>query len=217
MASRSTQRTATVSIHQKDYIEKLKFIDPKSWTQFRSLRAKLLWLTNTRPDIACAVAKATQLTAKTFTDSDAGKQLNRSMSYLKETKTQATFYPQLDRDSLVIRSYADASFADDNDGSIQLGYIIFLTDKHRACQPIAWSSHKSKRVSRSTLGSETMDFADAPEMVYIIKHGLQKITGQKIPHPGFTDSLSLFDIITRTNSSLEKRLMIDIEIVKQAC
>jgi hypothetical protein len=96
------------------------------------------------------------------------------------------------------------------DGSSQLGYIIFLADGNGACQPMFWSSHKSRRVTRSVLGSETMALADAFDMAYALKHDMDMIIKQKVPIVILTDSQSLFEVIPRASITAEKRMMIDL-------
>ena len=71
-------------------------------------------------------------------------------------------------------------------------------------------------MSRSVLGSETMAFADAFDMAFVIKIDLERMLGNSIPISMVTDSLSLFDVVTRASVFAEKRLLIDIEAVKGA-
>lgn len=161
---------------------------------FRSTRAKLQWVQFTRLDISCAVAKLTQVTDRMFPEDALThvKALNHVIKHLKRTQDMAIKYPVLDRDTLRLKCYSDASYADNADGSSQLGYIIFLSDASEVCQPLAWSSHKSRRMTRLVLGSETMALADSFNMAYSIKHDLQGITGCKIQISVFADSLSFF-------------------------
>lgn len=93
--------------------------------------------------------------------------------------------------------FNDASFAGNNDLSSQLGYVILLADKNDYCQIIHWSSHKLKRVTRSVLGSKVMKFADGFDRAYAIKAEIQIMTNTKIPLRMYTDSLSMFDILTK--------------------
>ena len=102
------------------------------------------------------------------------------------------------------------------DKSSQLGYFIFLSDKSKYCQPIFWSSYKSKRVTRSVLGSEVMAFADAFDMAYTIKYDLQIMLNKIIPISMLTDSKSLFDVLTSSSTTTEKRLMIDLQTVQDS-
>lgn len=56
-----------ILIHQKNYIQKLQNVLPNdSFYTFRSLRAKLSFCTNSRPDIACFVAVLTQIREDRF-------------------------------------------------------------------------------------------------------------------------------------------------------
>lgn len=42
---------------QSEYIERLKFLDRNAtFTEYRSLRARLIWVVNNRPDISAAVS-----------------------------------------------------------------------------------------------------------------------------------------------------------------
>ena len=217
------------AISQRKYIASLKFLEVKKEDRdkppnqmevkaFKSLRAKLLWAQNSRPDVSCAVAKLTQVT-----DDDLGKDkltwmrmANRVVKHLKANDDVLLMYPKLDPSSLRMRVYTDASYADNKDGSSQLGYAIYLCDGSGKAQLIAWSSHKSRRVTRSVLGSETMALADGFDAGYAIRHDLERMTRRKIPISMFTDSLSLFDVVTKATITTERRLMIDIAGVKQA-
>lgn len=205
-------------VHQKEYINRLKQIKSTSWTQFTSMRAKLMWLTHTRPDICWSVAKACQVNKEKIENSEGeyGRDLNKVIKELHATAGKCLKYPTLDKDILRIQCYSDASWANNEDGSSQIGYIIFLTDASGACQPITWSSHKSRRKIRSTLGRETMALADAFDVAYSLKHYMQRIKGKRVPITIFTDSLSLFDVISKATTTLEKRLMIDIASVREA-
>jgi hypothetical protein len=105
---------------------------------------------------------------------------------------------------------------DNADGFSQLGYIIFLVDGNGTFQPLFWSSHKSRRVTRSVLGSGTMALADAFDVAYELKNDIEMILKQNVPIAILTDSLSLFDAITKATTTAEKRLMIDLCAVKPA-
>jgi hypothetical protein len=91
-----------------------------------------------------------------------------------------------------------------------------MADKNNTCQPMLWSSRKSRRITRSVVGSETMALADAFDAAYSLKHDLQSILQRKIPITIFTDSLSLFDVLTKATVPREKRLMIDLMAIKCA-
>jgi hypothetical protein len=110
--------------------------------------------------------------------------------------------------------YTDASYANNFEGSSQLGYVIILADSSGKCQPIVWSSLKSRRVTMSVLESETMAFADVFDAEYSLKHDMQTILKQSVDILMYNDSLSLFDVITKSSTTDEKRLMIDPVVVR---
>ena len=150
------------SIHQKSYINKIKMPEEFTFKTFLSIRSKLAWIAQTRPDVACSVALLAQITEEAFEKdpSTAYRIVKGTLKKLQEDSNLYLRFPKLDRDSLQLYVYTDASYYSNKYGSSQLGYIIFLVDKHKTCQPLYWSSHKSKRTSRSVLGSEAMALAD---------------------------------------------------------
>ena len=61
-----------------------------------------------------------------------------------------------------------------------------------------------------------MALADSFDMAFIIRHGIQRMMNIKTPIMMFTDILSLFDVITKASTTVEKKLTIDLEVVKKA-
>jgi hypothetical protein len=128
------------------------------------------------------VALAAQVTEDRY-NGDPGeyiKQLNRVIKHLKKIPDLPLRFPRLELSTLRLQVYSDASYANNADGSSQLGYISFLVDANGTCQLLFWSSHKSRRVTRSVLGSETMAFADAFDTAYALKHNIETIIKQNV-------------------------------------
>lgn len=72
-------------LSQCDYARKLHTMDLGStFHDLRSVRAKLAWVTNTRPDICCAVAKLAQITEGTFT-ADSVKLANKIIGHVRKS------------------------------------------------------------------------------------------------------------------------------------
>lgn len=119
----------------------------------------------------------------------------------------------------------NGSFAENQDLSTQLGYIVLLCDKYDKCSILHYSSHKSRRVVRSVLGGEVHAFADYMDFALVIKRDIEEMTGKILAVRIFTDSNSLFHVITKNNVTAvitkntvtaEKRLMIDVCSVREA-
>jgi hypothetical protein len=56
-----------------------------------------------------------------------------------------------------------------------------------------------------------MAFVEAFDMGSIIRHDLTPVLGQRLPITILTDSLSLFDVISKASTTAERRLMIALE------
>ena len=87
-------------------LEQLQF--DAIFSQFRSMRMKLARLSNSRHDVL--------------------KQLNKAVKFAIDKKVSLQI-SWLDKDSLRIIGFSDASFANNEDLSSQLGHIVFLGDR----------------------------------------------------------------------------------------
>jgi hypothetical protein len=149
-----------------------------TFSDFMSKRAQLSWISHTRPEICCAVNMAAQVANSSFSDEKISA-LNKVIKHLKSNTSQGLTYHKLEKDSLKIKVYADSSFANNDDLTSQLGYIVLLTDKTNKRNIIHYTSHKSRRVRRSILGGEVYAFADAFDFAFTLKHDLQSMLRQK--------------------------------------
>lgn len=122
----------------------------------------------------------------------------------------------MDRETLHLRAYSDASFANNDELSSQRGYIVLLSDGDNNCHVLSYSSKKARRVVRSIMAGEVYAFADAFDTAFILKHDLERIYHQHLPLVMLPDSKQMFDVITRASHTTEKRLMIDVTAARQA-
>lgn len=186
-----------------------------SFDAFVSARAGFGWLAHSRPDLCCAINRAAQVTAETFCERHV-RELNKAIKYAHSTKDLGLTYGPLSRETLHLRAYSDASFANNDDLSSQLGYIVMLCDGDNNCHVLSYSSKKARRVVRSIMAGEVYAFADAFDTAFILKHDLERIYHQHLPLVMLTDSKQMFDVITRASHTTEKRLMIDVAAAREA-
>eukprot|EP00737_Agarophyton_chilense_P004282 gb/GEZJ01005307.1/.p2 GENE.gb/GEZJ01005307.1/~~gb/GEZJ01005307.1/.p2 ORF type:complete len:145 (+),score=18.34 gb/GEZJ01005307.1/:960-1394(+) len=81
---------------------------------------------------------------------------------------------------------------------------------------IHYSSYKSRRLVRSTMGAELYAFCDAFDNAYLLKRELQSMLNENVPLNMLTDSDSVFKSIMKGTKSTEKRLMLDIMAARDA-
>ena len=79
-------------------------------------------------------------------------ELNQAVSHIRTTKNLALPYGSLDRETLHLRAYTDASFATNDDHSSQLGFVVLLCDAEDRCHILDFASRKCKRVVRGSVG-----------------------------------------------------------------
>jgi hypothetical protein len=200
-----------------EYTNKLELPQLQSWKNFASFCAKMAWLVYVRPDICAQAAKLAQITESQFilNPIECFLSLGKCLNSLKAW-VYRLYYPKLDLDTLFIRVYADASFGTNRDGSSQLGYCIVLMDKTGRFSLVKYRSGKFYRVTHSAMAAETCAFAEAFDAAFVVKHSLEQLLGKKIPLQMLTDSKQLFDSISHSTHTKERRIMTDIAASKQS-
>ncbi len=204
------------NIHQRPYIDRLNPLPlDANFVLLRQYRAQLSRLIHCRPDVCVVASQLATITEKSFNMSHV-KQYNTTVRYLQDTRHLSLRMCKLDLESPHVRAYTDASFSTNTDHSSQLGYIVLLANKHDNACVLHYASYKSRRVARSVLYAETYAFASAFDFAHCAKPDLEKLLDRCVSLSIFTDSKSLFDVITKCSHTQENRLMIDLQAVRDA-
>ena len=133
-----------------------------------------------------------------------------------EHSSRGLLQQPLYRDSLSLKIYSDAAFANNPNYRSQLGFLVLLCDKTNRCNIVHFSGYHARRVTRSVLGAEVYAFADTFDYGYSLKNDMERIIRQNITVSMPTDSKSLFDVIGKSSTTSERWLMIDIAAVREA-
>jgi Reverse transcriptase (RNA-dependent DNA polymerase) len=188
-------RKGNKRMSQASYVDRLTFVQQRcKFEDICTVRAKLAWAVHTRPDISYSVSRLALTTASSF-DAHTVVFANKVIRHLKLNPKLALRYPELDKTTLRLLAYSDASLHNNLDLSSQLGFVILLADSTGACFIWSFRSFKSKRIARSSMAAETMAFADTFDASFAIKHDLESILGRFIPLLSLKDSRPLFYVL----------------------
>jgi len=122
---------------------------------------------------------------------------------------------------LKIVLYSDASCTNLGDKvSSGKGHIILLMNDDGKISPLSWGSHKVKRVVTSTLSAETLAVKDALDHGVYVSHLLSEIYYNQFDKSmfqviAFTDNLSVDKAVRSSKHVEEKRLNVDLAIIRQ--
>lgn len=94
--------------------------------------------------------------------------MNDIIKHLQKFPNLWIKYNKLDINSLQLTVLSDGSFSGNEDGSSQVEYMIFLTDKYNNANLEDYASMKSRRVVRSVIGAETFALADSCDAAILL-------------------------------------------------
>ena len=166
-----------------------------------------------QPEAAYDLSVAAQ--AIKLTEKDV-KTLNKRIQWQLENAVRGLRFVRLNKESLQLLVFTDASFINNKDLSSQIKYVLVMADVSGRANILHWSSVKCKRVTRSVLASELYAMAHGFDIGASIKSTVDKALGINLPLVLCTDSKSLYDCLVKLGTTQEKRLMIDIMCLRLA-
>jgi len=165
-----------------------------------------------RPDLTFRFAFAAQFPKPEIKDS---KILNKVIQECLDTPEMGLKFVKLELHSMHMALFIDASFAGNSNYSSQLGYVLCLMDKHGTGNIIHYGSAKSKRIVRSVLSAELYGMVYGFDNASVMRNTLEDFLGRKVKLSIYTDSKCLFDALISLNTTTEKRLLIDLSMLRQ--
>lgn len=209
-----TRRNANIySISQTEKLRGVVFA--KTQADLESTRAKLQYVgCCTRPDLCSSV----QLLASQVISNSVScyNKLNNIIKWCHETSAIGLTFVPLDKSSLRLMLFTDASFANANKLKSQIGFILVLADASNNANIIHYGSMCCKRVTRSVMAAELLALVHGFDNAYLAQHILQEILDQDIPIDGFVDSRTVFNVVAKSSATLEKRLQIDVNSLRES-
>ena len=218
-----------IKLVQKGQGDRIELIDYKSDSfkqDYLEQRARGAYIaTICQPEAAFDLSVAAQHQEPTEADV---KALNKRLGWQIDNRDRGIHFVPITLESAKLFVFVDGSFANNKDFSSQIGYVIVMANEEAIgtdeCKItgniIHWSSIKCKRVTRSVLASELYAMVHGVDIAIAINTTLKMITKQigikEIPTIICTDSFSLYECMVKLGTTKEKRLMIDIMVIRQS-
>lgn len=200
-------------ITQTDKIQSIKEVTTPE--EFKSTRAALQYIgTCSRPDI-CAAVQLLACNADNPSQEDI-KALNKVIRWCKETASVGISSIPLDMASLSLGLYTDASFANAVGLKSQIGFAIVVLDNSGKANLLHYGSTKCQRIARSVMAAEIFALVHGFDQAYVVQSMMNDITGSLIPIDAYIDSKTAFNVVVKHAPTLEKRLQIDVNGIRQS-
>ena len=224
------QDAMAIYLSQKEYVNELKEIpiDPlrknvkdypvtsEEKESLRSLIGQLNWLaTQTRPDLSYAVSELSSA-VKEATVAHLLK-ANKIVKHCKNNNISICF-PKLNLNDIRVRCYSDASYGKLTNGGSQGGMYVEIIDSNDNSSPIWWHSSRISRVVDNVMAAETLALKEALDTGFLIKSLISELLYQNkvdIPLEAVVDSKSLYEAAYSTKSAKDKRLRIELAIIRE--
>jgi hypothetical protein len=180
-------------------------------SRYRHIVGSLVYLTNTRPDIAHAVHILSPFVAAP-TSVHYGHLL-RVLRYLRGTATLCLFYDH--NSPLQLHAYSDATWASEpTERRSVTGYCVLL-----GSSPIAWKSTKQKAISRSSTEAELRALATTTAEIIWLRWLLADLgVSCKDPTPLLCDNTGAIQIANNpVKHKLTKHVGVDASFTRFHC
>ena len=218
-----------ITLDQQKYIDEIaeisleestdrgRLLNMKEITLYCGLIGALSWCTGqTRPDFSYSVCHLSQRSSKP-TVSDA-LQANKTLQHMRKRSLFIRF-PKLSGPVRLV-GYHDSSWGNGEEGITVGGWLWTIASvgedkKERFCL-INWKSRTLRRVVKSTFAGETLACSACLDDLFLTLNVVTEITKMRVSVTLRTDCASLFDHIYLHKAVSEKRLLIELAVIREA-
>ena len=180
-----------------------------------SVRAALQYIAGcTRPDLC----SPTQLPSRAVSEQtlEVYKELNTIIDRARETSDVGLNFVPLDPNFLSMVLSTDASFANADKCTSQIGFVTCLDDGENRANIIHYGSQRCRRVTRGVMAAELLSLSYGFDQAFVAKHMAEELFGREFKLHALIDSRTVFNTITKSGPTLEKRLQIDAYALRQS-
>ena len=170
-------------------------LTPSEVRQYQSMVGSLQWLVcHTRPDLAYSTQwLASRMSSPTRF---AYAMARRVMHYTKSTVSSSVFYPILDKATLYLQAWSDATWAAKMDSFRSVtGSTGGLADASGRFAPLFWSSKRQTSVSRSSGAAELKAVEDTVVTSEYVRDLVRDIMGVSLEVRVGSDSQTVIDLL----------------------
>ena len=188
---------------------------PETNAEAISERAKAQYVsTICRPDLAAPSQLIASRVNKRIPD--AVHDVKALVKYCNRTASLGLSFVKIDLSTARINLFTDAAFANGENLTSQIGFLVILSDGSNAANILHYGSSKCKRVTRSVLAAELMALVHGFDQAFVIQHTLHEILGRNLPIDAYVDSRTAFNFVAKNADTMEKRLQIDANALRQS-
>ncbi len=185
--------------------------------QYVTQRARDAYLTSIcQLEASFDLSHAVQFIDSTFCSDDVIT-LNKRLQWQIINQIRDLRYVKLNQSSFRLVIFTNSFFANNRDASSQTDYVICLFDSINTTNILHWFSVKCKRMTRSVLATELFAMIHDFDVSSVLKIILSQMLRKKIfiSLILIIDSKFLYDCLIRLETTIEKRLMIDVMTLRQ--
>lgn len=201
--------------HVISQTEKLwKLCVPSTRDELVCTRAQIQCIgTCTRPDLCAAVQLLASSVDKTAPQKF--KEIRKFVEWCHTSATVGTTFFPVKLEKARFSLFTDASFANADRFKSQMGFVLVIGDGENS-NIIHYGSSRCRRVTRSVMAAELHALFYGFDSAYVARDILHELRGRKLDIDGYVDSRTVFNVVAKNSSTLEKRLQIDVHELRES-